>query len=340
MEEKGIIKKYFADKGFGFIKYNGGDIFFHKNQTDEGEVAEGAKVSFTIGQGRKGLEARNVKILTSATNKRDKKPCKGYLPKDTADLIDYNKIDNFNLKLNKVAQPDEDKPDGDTFKLFKADRKKTEFWVEPNFKEVKFQAIAERQKKSILSLGLQILTIDYIPDWRLAIGLGNASVYETSMTLHHVWGIPYLPGSSLKGLTRNWAITEEFNGDENAALKDPDFCKVFGSPKSSYLGEHKGEVIFFDALPVSEPTIEADIMNPHYSKYYSDYDGTTPPADYFDPVPVTFLTVKEGNFKIYIGAASSSKKYLELAYDWLKRALREHGIGAKTAAGYGYNKVD
>ena len=322
--EKGIIKEYSADKGYGRIKYKKGHVNFHINQTNRNKVFEGMEVKFETHKEEGRYEARNIKVLESIC-----------LPMDTVDLIDYKSIDNFNLKLNKATRHV-----GGKFKLFKTDGKQMEFWIEPNFKKVKFQAIAERQKKSILSLGLQILTIDYIPDWRLAIGLGNASVYETSMTLHHVWGIPYLPGSSLKGLTRNWAITEEFNGDENAALKDPDFCKVFGSPKSSYIGEHKGEVIFFDALPVSEPTIEADIMNPHYSKYYSDYDGTTPPADYFDPVPVTFLTVKEGNFKIYIGAASSSKEYLELAYDWLKRALREHGIGAKTAAGYGYNKVD
>ena len=324
MAEKGIIKEYSDDKGYGRIKYKKGHVNFHINQTNRNKVFEGMEVKFETHKEEGRYEARNIKVLESIC-----------LPMDTVDLIDYKSIDNFNLKLNKATRHV-----GGKFKLFKTDGKQMEFWIEPNFKKVKFQAIAERQKKSILSLGLQILTIDYIPDWRLAIGLGNASVYETSMTLHHVWGIPYLPGSSLKGLTRNWAITEEFNGDENAALKDPDFCKVFGSPKSSYIGEHKGEVIFFDALPVSEPTIEADIMNPHYSKYYSDYDGTTPPADYFDPVPVTFLTVKEGNFKIYIGAASSSKKYLELAYDWLKRALREHGIGAKTAAGYGYNKVD
>jgi CRISPR-associated protein Cmr6 len=324
--KKGIIKKYYPDRGFGFIDYSEGDIFFHKGQVKEDEVMEGAVVLFTVEQGSKGPEAKNIEILTKA-----------YLPSDTAKLIliNYNNIDNFNLKLNKVAQPD-----GDRFKMFVTDRGKIKFWINPDLSKVKYDKIAERQKSTLQNLGLHIRTIDYIPDWRLAVGLGNSSVYETSMTLHHIWGIPYLPGSSLKGLTRSWAISEEFHGDENAALMDPNFCKVFGSPKNSYLGEHKGEVIFFDALPVSEPKIEVDIMNPHYSDYYSDNQGTTPPADYFDPVPVTFLTVKEGEFKVYLGADVNSEKYLDLAYNWLKQALKEHGIGAKTAVGYGYNRAD
>lgn len=338
MAEKGIIKRYFPDRGFGFIKYSGGDIYFKSNQLKATEVTEGTEVSFIVAQGSRGPEARNIMILSNVKgedNEDSNKLGKVYLPKDTAELIDYNSIDNFNLKLNKVIQSD-----GGGFKLFVTDRGRIKFWINPNLKEVKYEKIAERQKSTLQNLDLQIRTIDYIPDWRLAIGLGNSSVYETSMTLHHIWGIPYLPGSSLKGLTRNWAISEEFNGDENAALEAPGFCKVFGSPKNSYLGEHKGEVIFFDALPVSEPIIEADIMNPHYTDYYSDNQGTTPPADYFSPVPVTFLTVKEGKFKVYVGADENSEKYLELAYNWLRQALREHGIGAKTAVGYGYNGAD
>ncbi|MGI6450912.1 MAG: hypothetical protein ACOX3R_11705 [Desulfitobacteriia bacterium] len=27
-DEKGIIKKYYPDRGFGFIEYSGGDIYF------------------------------------------------------------------------------------------------------------------------------------------------------------------------------------------------------------------------------------------------------------------------------------------------------------------------
>lgn len=35
---------------------------------------------------------------------------------------------------------------------------------------------------------------------RMAVGLGDESVLETSVTLHRTYGVPYIPGSALKGL--------------------------------------------------------------------------------------------------------------------------------------------
>lgn len=41
---------------------------------------------------------------------------------------------------------------------------------------------------------------------RLVVGLGSAGVYETSITLHRNYGVPYIPGSAMKGVTRAYAI--------------------------------------------------------------------------------------------------------------------------------------
>src|SRR5207302_10163433 len=35
---------------------------------------------------------------------------------------------------------------------------------------------------------------------RMIIGLGDESVLETAITLHRTYGVPYIPGSALKGL--------------------------------------------------------------------------------------------------------------------------------------------
>jgi len=35
---------------------------------------------------------------------------------------------------------------------------------------------------------------------RMIVGLGDESVLETSIMLHHTYGVPYIPGSALKGL--------------------------------------------------------------------------------------------------------------------------------------------
>lgn len=42
--------------------------------------------------------------------------------------------------------------------------------------------------------------------WRLVIGLGLPTPLEVGITLHHLYGFPYLPGSAIKGVTRSWQL--------------------------------------------------------------------------------------------------------------------------------------
>jgi len=94
-------------------------------------------------------------------------------------------------------------------------------------------------------------------------------------------------------------------------------------------------------------------MNPHYGPYYSDTSGKAP-ADYHNPVPIFFLTVENTEaenteFEFIIGIKEKDntaiqnqkskfkgKCPLEVGFEWMKKTLSEHGIGAKTAVGYGY----
>jgi CspA family cold shock protein len=61
---EGTIKKL-TDKGFGFITMGGAkDLFFHSKSVQGctfDDLYEGQQVSFTSGQGPKGLCAENVK---------------------------------------------------------------------------------------------------------------------------------------------------------------------------------------------------------------------------------------------------------------------------------------
>ena len=61
--EMGTIKRWNADKGFGFIgRANGGDdAFVHKKDCGGREFAEGQAVSFVFEQGPKGASAKNVR---------------------------------------------------------------------------------------------------------------------------------------------------------------------------------------------------------------------------------------------------------------------------------------
>src|SRR5579872_4123075 len=67
-------------------------------------------------------------------------------------------------------------------------------------------------------------------DWRMVVGLGGESVLETDLTLHHLYGIPFIPGSALKGLTRSY-VTSEVEGYQSKQIEDDneEIQRIFGT---------------------------------------------------------------------------------------------------------------
>jgi CspA family cold shock protein len=63
--QEGTVKFFNETKGFGFITpSNGGqDIFVHVTGLNGGEIREGDKVSYEVQNGKKGLNAVNVRVL-------------------------------------------------------------------------------------------------------------------------------------------------------------------------------------------------------------------------------------------------------------------------------------
>lgn len=66
---------------------------------------------------------------------------------------------------------------------------------------------------------------------RLVVGLGDESVYETSVRLLRNYGLPYIPGTALKGIARAYAL-EKFTDENLNKLKDlfktEDFYEIVG----------------------------------------------------------------------------------------------------------------
>ena len=62
----GTVKKFFAERGFGFITPDGGgdDVFAHVSairETGSEELVEGQHVEFEVEQGPKGPQAKSVR---------------------------------------------------------------------------------------------------------------------------------------------------------------------------------------------------------------------------------------------------------------------------------------
>lgn len=196
---------------------------------------------------------------------------------------------------------------------------------------------------------------------KLIIGLGNQSVYETGITLHHTYGVPYIPGQALKGTLRNYVIQNyfqkcdcEYSKDcqkicEKDANNHNGFSLIFGS-KSNDNKSTAGRVIFMDSFPKNNFALVKDVMTPHHKDYYN---GNSIPLDSDDPTPISFWAVdKEGltfQFNIAIDKSISNLMWDEknskltikdFLIENLVNALNYHGIGAKTSIGYGYFNID
>lgn len=173
-------------------------------------------------------------------------------------------------------------------------------------------------------------------DGRMVVGLGAESVLEVGICLHRTYGVPFIPGSALKGAAAGFAAR---------TLEDTAWRRQTGMSHAALFGTHEtaGCVAFHDALwipdgPTAKLPLDLDVMTVHHAKYYSGelnprdaQSDIPPPADWDDPNPVSFITAR-GTYLITLEGPAA---WTDVAMAILKLALRRDGIGGKTAAGYG-----
>jgi CRISPR-associated protein Cmr6 len=162
--------------------------------------------------------------------------------------------------------------------------------------------------------------------WRFASGLGRSHPVENGFAWHHGLGTPYLPGSSVKGVARAWAI---WSGEDAFRVE-----RIFGPKVESGADLHAGSVVFLDALPIEPVALDADVMTPHYSPWYQAGEA---PGDWNSPTPIPFLTVApDQTFQFaLLPRTPADTSDCNRAEELLREALASLGAGAKTAAGYG-----
>jgi CRISPR-associated protein Cmr6 len=176
---------------------------------------------------------------------------------------------------------------------------------------------------------------------RMIVGLGDESVLEISIALHHTYGIPYIPGSALKGLAASYTrqrLTEEWQPDSPTGA----YKTIFGDTNGS------GGIIFFDALYIpdtgpgqNKQALYPDIITVHHPEYYQGGKEDATPSDWDSPTPIHFLSAT-GVYLVALAAPDLKygQTWINKTFAILRLALQELGIGAKTSSGYGRMELE
>lgn len=199
----------------------------------------------------------------------------------------------------------------------------------------------------------------------LTTGMGIEHPLENGFAFLTPYGLPYLPGSSIKGVIRN-AADELARGQWGAdkglrwkpgyavSITNKDTAELtaidvlFGLLNDPEDQHHfRGVLNFWDVVPqLANNTLTVEIMTPHQSHYIQ---GNRPesPHESGQPNPISFLSIPAEStfdFVVSCNVPRLQKVAPALARDdnWktLLAAAFEHafqwvGFGAKTAVGYG-----
>jgi CRISPR-associated protein Cmr6 len=215
---------------------------------------------------------------------------------------------------------------------------------------------------------------------RLIMDQAGGVLENANLRLHRHFSCPYIPGSAAKGAARHaaWCAwrDEEDNGKKKEIARkialtfgyptgdtmpkkeidrkreqeidyldnylEKEFPELFGDEKAPYK-TFAGTVSFLPAYPSGDYKLVTDVLTCHHMKYYS---GELPKAyDNENPNPQFFPAVESGAvFEFQLlplqRKATLDSDSLFFAEEYLRKGLQLYGIGAKTAAGYGWFETD
>ncbi len=188
------------------------------------------------------------------------------------------------------------------------------------------------------------LVLDAVAIAPFTTGLGNEHPSENGFAFLNPYGLPYLPGSGVKGVLRQ-AACELASGEwGTSAWTEAHIIALFGQDNPAE-ESRRGALTFWDVIPQLKGGLAVDVMTPHQKHYYQEGKS---PHESGQPIPIYFLTVPpESGFSFYIQCdlallEKSAPSLLQDAH-WKKELLPaafQHafqwlGFGAKTSVGYG-----
>jgi len=218
----------------------------------------------------------------------------------------------------------------------------------PDDKEA-MNALTERQSALARSCSAEgrLLRLDAVSIAPFATGLGNEHPLENGFAFLNPYGLPYLPGSGVKGVLRRAA--EElrdgvFGVSNQDGWTDAALQALFGVQDGE--GDpRRGALSFWDVVPrLKGDHLQVEVMTPHQNLYLQ---GNESPHDSGSPNPICFLSVPPGSqFTFYVRCDLSFLERIapdlvaDVQWKGLMQAAFTHafdwlGFGAKTAVGYG-----
>lgn len=182
---------------------------------------------------------------------------------------------------------------------------------------------------------------------RLLVNMAGGILENANCALHRNLGYPVIPGSAVKGVARHaaWCEWNECEDIQEKNALAARIATVFGYPtgednldnalKALGTPESQGKIAFLTAVP-EKAKLEVDILTSHHQKYYGGEKKKA--TDDEEPIPVPFLAIGRDSTFIFtlVPLRTADNAAMQDALGWLKSALTLHGIGAKTAAGYGW----
>ncbi|WP_017317333.1 RAMP superfamily CRISPR-associated protein [Mastigocladopsis repens] len=173
--------------------------------------------------------------------------------------------------------------------------------------EILYKQLTEKTQK------LADVTITVAFPWRVRVG-GMRGFRELLLPVFHpVYGVPYIPSSSLKGAIRAIALQHETQSEVN---------RLLGS-----LDDGIGCVQILDAFPTAA-CLSVDMANPQWHWHKNNVE--------YNPQPHALLSMEQPELVIGLIRTSRGNNAddVEKVKGWLEKALAM-GIGSRLSAGYG-----
>ena len=221
----------------------------------------------------------------------------------------------------------------------------------------RLDALQKRQQAiALLEAEHSLASFQAVSSAPFITGLGSEHPTENGFSFLSPYGLPYLPGSSIKGVLRNAArelsvesSIDSLWGDQSANVIDI----LFGHDSDA--DPRRGALTFLDCipqLPKRNPLI-VEIMTPHLGHYYqASLDSpakSLSPHESNNPVPIAYLAVPpESEFTFLVTCnhlllteeLKLNDSWRRLLAEAFEHAFHWMGFGAKTSLGYGAMERD